>query len=99
MQAFDTYIRDTTAKLNRKVEDLEDVRVLMAALKEVSFSSLLSLSVLVILSHSPAWQVRQCFQCDRTLQFVLALAMRQIDFPAYRLCLHMIWSGMPGCLQ
>lgn len=35
MQAFDTYIRDTTVKLNRKVEDLEDVRVVMAALKEV----------------------------------------------------------------
>ena len=38
LQAFDSYIRDTTVKLNRKVEDLEDVRVLMAALKEVSFT-------------------------------------------------------------
>ncbi|KAK9865923.1 hypothetical protein WJX84_001850 [Apatococcus fuscideae] len=35
LKAFDTYIRDTTIKLNRKVEDLEDVRVLMAALKEL----------------------------------------------------------------
>jgi hypothetical protein len=34
-QTFDTYMRDTTLKLNRKVEDLEDVRFVMAVLKEV----------------------------------------------------------------
>ena len=35
MQAFDGYVRDTTAKLTRKVEDLEDVRSVMGILKEV----------------------------------------------------------------
>lgn len=34
-QAFDAYMRDTTLKLNRKVEDLEDVRFIMNCLKEV----------------------------------------------------------------
>ena len=37
MQAFDGYVRDTTAKLTRKVEDLEDVRSVMGILKEVRF--------------------------------------------------------------
>mmetsp|Transcript_5388 Transcript_5388/g.12712 ORF Transcript_5388/g.12712 Transcript_5388/m.12712 type:complete len:4322 (-) Transcript_5388:507-13472(-) len=35
LKAFDAYIRDTTLKLNRKIEDLEDVRGIMAVLKEV----------------------------------------------------------------
>ncbi len=35
LKAFDSYIRDTTLKLNRKIEDLEDVRGIMAVLKEV----------------------------------------------------------------
>ena len=35
VQAFDGYVRDTTAKLQRKVEDLEDVRNVMGILKEV----------------------------------------------------------------
>eukprot|EP00955_Chlamydomonas_euryale_P103513 365498-Chlamydomonas_euryale.AAC.1 len=35
LKAFDTYIRDTTVKLNRKIEDLEDVRGIMNVLKEV----------------------------------------------------------------
>ena len=35
LKAFDQYMRDTTLKLNRKVEDLEDVRFLMGVLKEV----------------------------------------------------------------
>ena len=34
-QAFDTYMRDTTAKLGRKIEDLEDVHAIMPVLKEV----------------------------------------------------------------
>ena len=34
-QAFDGYVRDTTAKLQRKVEDLEDVRNTMGILREV----------------------------------------------------------------
>lgn len=36
LKAFDQYMRDTTLKLNRKVEDLEDVRFIMGVLKEVS---------------------------------------------------------------
>eukprot|EP00884_Botryococcus_braunii_P007425 jgi/Botrbrau1/16684/Bobra.0317s0002.1 len=35
LKAFDAYMRDTTLKLNRKIEDLEDVRFVMAVLKEV----------------------------------------------------------------
>lgn len=35
LKAFDSYIRDTTLKLNRKIEDLEDVRNIMSVLKEV----------------------------------------------------------------
>ena len=35
LKAFDQYMRDTTLKLNRKVEDLEDVRFIMGVLKEV----------------------------------------------------------------
>eukprot|EP00798_Chlamydomonas_sp_ICE-L_P031303 gene31303-6451_t len=35
LKAFDGYIRDTTLKLNRKIEDLEDVRGIMNVLKEV----------------------------------------------------------------
>ena len=35
LKAFDQYMRDTTLKLNRKVEDLEDVRFIMGCLKEV----------------------------------------------------------------
>uniref|UniRef100_A0A383W453 AAA+ ATPase domain-containing protein n=1 Tax=Tetradesmus obliquus TaxID=3088 RepID=A0A383W453_TETOB len=35
LKAFDSYIRDTTLKLNRKVEDLEDVRYLVNVLNEV----------------------------------------------------------------
>ncbi len=37
MQVFENYVKDATAKLSRKVEDLEDVRFVMAMLKEVSF--------------------------------------------------------------
>lgn len=36
LKGFDQYMRDTTLKLNRKVEDLEDVRFIMGVLKEVS---------------------------------------------------------------
>ena len=36
LKTFDQYMRDTTLKLNRKVEDLEDVRFIMGVLKEVS---------------------------------------------------------------
>ena len=39
LKAFDQYMRDTTLKLNRKVEDLEDVRFLMGVLKEVRASA------------------------------------------------------------
>ena len=35
LKTFDQYMRDTTLKLNRKVEDLEDVRFIMGVLKEV----------------------------------------------------------------
>ena len=35
LKGFDQYMRDTTLKLNRKVEDLEDVRFIMGVLKEV----------------------------------------------------------------
>jgi dynein heavy chain, axonemal len=35
LKSFDAYIRDTTLKLNRKIEDLEDVRNVMSVLKEV----------------------------------------------------------------
>lgn len=35
MQVFDSYVKDMTNKLNRKVEDLEDVRFVMSVLKEV----------------------------------------------------------------
>lgn len=40
LKAFDQYMRDTTLKLNRKVEDLEDVRFIMGVLKEVEYISL-----------------------------------------------------------
>ena len=36
LKNFDQYMRDTTLKLNRKVEDLEDVRFIMGVLKEVT---------------------------------------------------------------
>lgn len=36
LQVFENYVKDATAKLSRKVEDLEDVRFVMAMLKEVS---------------------------------------------------------------
>ncbi|DBA69380.1 TPA: Dynein gamma chain, flagellar outer arm [Trebouxia sp. C0005] len=35
LKTFDAYMRDTTLKLNRKVEDLEDVRFIMGVLKEI----------------------------------------------------------------
>lgn len=35
LQAFDQYLRDVTAKLSRKVEDLDDVRCVMGVLREV----------------------------------------------------------------
>ena len=38
LKAFDQYMRDTTLKLNRKVEDLEDVRFIMGVLKEVEYT-------------------------------------------------------------
>ena len=38
LKNLDTYMRDTTLKLNRKVEDLEDIRSIMNVLKEVSRS-------------------------------------------------------------
>ena len=37
MQVFENYVKDATAKLSRKVEDLEDVRFVMAMLKEVRY--------------------------------------------------------------
>ena len=40
-QAFDTYMRDTTAKLSRKIEDLEDVHAIMPILKEVCADGLM----------------------------------------------------------
>ena len=39
MQAFDTYVKDTTAKLGRKITELEDVHAIMPVLKEVTSSS------------------------------------------------------------
>lgn len=45
LKGFDQYMRDTTLKLNRKVEDLEDVRFIMGVLKEVSSVGLSSKSV------------------------------------------------------
>ena len=35
MQKFEGYVKETNAKLSRKVEDLEDVRFVMSVLKEV----------------------------------------------------------------
>ena len=35
LQAFDQYLHDMTVKLNRKVEDLDDVRHVMEVLREV----------------------------------------------------------------
>ena len=35
VQTFEAYVKETTAKLSRKVEDLEDVRFVMSVLKEV----------------------------------------------------------------
>jgi hypothetical protein len=35
LQVFESYVKDTTSKLSRKVEDLEDVRFVMSVLKEV----------------------------------------------------------------
>lgn len=35
LQAFETYVKDTTAKLSRKISDLEDVHFIMPVLKEV----------------------------------------------------------------
>lgn len=35
LRAFDQYVRETTHKLNRKIEDLEDVRTIMDILQEV----------------------------------------------------------------
>ena len=35
VQVFESYVNDTTSKLSRKVEDLEDVRFVMSVLKEV----------------------------------------------------------------
>ena len=54
LKAFDQYMRDTTLKLNRKVEDLEDVRFLMGVLKEVRASA-----VSVYAAAWPAACVRQ----------------------------------------
>ncbi|KAI3432720.1 hypothetical protein D9Q98_004263 [Chlorella vulgaris] len=36
LQAYDQYLKELTGKLNRQVEDLEDVRAMMAVLREVS---------------------------------------------------------------
>ena len=36
IQVFENYVKEATARLNRKVEDLEDVRFVMAMLIEVS---------------------------------------------------------------
>ena len=36
LQVFENYVKDATAKLSQKVEDLDDVRFVMAMLKEVS---------------------------------------------------------------
>ncbi|KAK9794950.1 hypothetical protein WJX73_010224 [Symbiochloris irregularis] len=35
LAAFDAYVKDTTAKLGRKINDLEDVHILMPILKEI----------------------------------------------------------------
>ena len=35
VQVFETYGKDTTAKLSRKIADLEDVHFIMPVLKEV----------------------------------------------------------------
>jgi hypothetical protein len=35
LRAFDAHLRDLTTKLHRKVEDLEDVQVIVALLAEV----------------------------------------------------------------
>lgn len=36
LQVFENYVKEATARLSRKVEDLEDVRFVMAMLIEVS---------------------------------------------------------------
>ncbi len=41
LQAFETYVKDTKQKLARQVEDLEDVRYVMAVLKEVLLDGLI----------------------------------------------------------
>ena len=58
-QAFDTYVRDTTAKLQRKVEDLEDVRNVMGILKEVRSARACSCCKLLLvctMSHAESAQ-------------------------------------------
>lgn len=35
LQVFDNYVRDTTMKLSRSVDDLEDVRTIMYVLRDV----------------------------------------------------------------
>ncbi len=50
LKTFDAYMRDTTLKLNRKVEDLEDVRFIMGVLKEVTTAWRRCLSVTVLSS-------------------------------------------------
>lgn len=56
LKGFDQYMRDTTLKLNRKVEDLEDVRFIMGVLKEVRSSAGLSLcSKRQCISIQAAW--------------------------------------------
>lgn len=35
LQAFDAYLRELTTRLDRRIEDLEDVKALVAVLREV----------------------------------------------------------------
>lgn len=42
-QAFDAYLRELTAKLGRRIEDLDDVKALVAALREVGRASVWAL--------------------------------------------------------
>lgn len=69
-QAFDAYLRELTSKLGRRVEDLEDVKALVAVLREVwSCSRCCSLLTAVVTAARCAGSC----QCSR--EFVATLPL------------------------
>lgn len=96
LKAFDQYMRDTTLKLNRKVEDLEDVRFIMGVLKEVQNPC--SNGDLTFSCPSDPWLQPPC-PCWHAISHLISSAVAQCVSASTSTCLQRCLQAVAACLS